>query len=81
MMQATVVLLLHLSIGSVPFCTENAGTDGTGEGAAVIAAVKKALRWLELLGEDEQSSRRAFEFCSRCFHRISGSQGPNTSPS
>jgi hypothetical protein len=81
MMQATVVLLLHLSIGVVPVCTETAAMDGPGEDFAVIAAVKKALRWLEILGEDEQSSRRAFEFCSRCFNRISGSQGPNIYPS
>lgn len=43
----------------------------------VLAATIKALRWLHLLGENEESSRRGFSFCSWCFHRIAESQGLN----
>ncbi|KAJ5232875.1 hypothetical protein N7468_005831 [Penicillium chermesinum] len=87
MMQATVVLLFCLSIG---LASGNLGERDASENSAsaagkpessdsVLAAAKKALRWLYVLGETEESSRRGFQFCHRCFRRIAEKRGLDTS--
>ncbi|KAJ5202893.1 hypothetical protein N7449_004972 [Penicillium cf. viridicatum] len=83
LMQATTVLLLQTSIGPVPVKTKKdttteicAGAPGTTESPdIIIAAVKKALRWLHCLGGTDEASRRAFELCNSCIRRIALSKG------
>ena len=87
LMQATVVLLIHLSIGSVPVRAGAGKANETGEGATgtpespevILAVIKKALHWLHNLGKSEEASRRAFELCNSCFCRIAPSKGMDLS--
>jgi hypothetical protein len=78
--QATTILLIHMSIESVP-----KGKVKTGEGPAGIAdspslvpaACQKALRWLECFGDNDESSRRALKICNNFFRRFVSSKGPS----
>jgi hypothetical protein len=85
--QATVILLLDLSIGP----------EGTRSEAAVLAAsakdvlngVKKGLSWLYCLGSTSEAARRSFRFFNACIRRmattqdldLSGIPSPDTSSS
>lgn len=83
MMQVTIALLLHLSIGLESVSSVNAEASSMGANALdfsmspaiALVATKKALEWLDVLGEHGESSRKGFEFCNRCFHRIAQKQG------
>ena len=82
-MQATIALLLHLSIGLKSVSSVNAEASSMGGNALsssvspaiALVATKKALGWLDVLGEHGESSRKGFEFCNRCLHRIAQKQG------
>ncbi|KAL5338675.1 fungal-specific transcription factor domain-containing protein [Aspergillus crustosus] len=61
LMQATTVLLLELSFGSIHM---------PGEEKSFIDAAKKGLRWLYAMSESSQASRRAWELCDNNFRRL-----------
>ncbi|KAJ5743376.1 hypothetical protein N7533_010478, partial [Penicillium manginii] len=67
--QATVVLLLHISIGPIP--------TRSGEKAVYVESsdlvwtrTKKGLSWLHCLGRTSEAARRAFQFFSSCIGRL-----------
>lgn len=65
--QATVVLLLDLSIDSTPAGSEVLSHPDESE---VWARVQKALRWLQCLAITSESARRVFLFFHTCAHRM-----------
>lgn len=86
-MQALTILLIQLSIGPVPFLTNNGEEVGQGGSDAEIAATedrthvtilsasKKALRWLHTLAKEDPSSRRAFQISDGFIRRIGRAKG------
>lgn len=86
LMQATVILLIHMSIGPVPVGTEKEpewpSEDNLGAAeapASILAACKKAIGWLNCLGQTDQASWRAFELCVSLLRRIAPSKGLDVS--
>lgn len=83
LMQATIIMLIHMSVGSVPMRAGKGANVETGEGAVgisespeiVLAATKKALHWLHCLGGSDEAARRAFHICNNYLHRIAPSKG------
>lgn len=67
--QATVILLLDVSIGPVPTRSEEAAVPAESA-EDVLDGVKKGLSWLHCLGRSSEAARRAFEFCNSCIRRI-----------
>ncbi|KAL4873410.1 hypothetical protein BDV12DRAFT_159948 [Aspergillus spectabilis] len=61
LMQATTVLLLELSFGTIHM---------PGEEKNMVEAAKKGLRWLYAMSESSLSSRRAWELCDDNFRRL-----------
>ena len=67
--QATVILLLDISIGPVPTrLNEEAVPAEPIE--VVLNGVKKGLSWLHCLGKTSEAARRASEFGHDCIRRI-----------
>lgn len=74
LMQATIIMLIHMSVGSVP--TRAEGAVGSSESPEIVlAATKKALHWLHCLGGSDEAARRAFHICNNYLHRIAPSKG------
>lgn len=46
----------------------------------ILAAIRKALRWLSYLGKTDASARRAFNLCNNCIHRMDISHTDLASP-
>lgn len=61
LMQATAVLLLELSFGSIHMPQEEKN---------ILEAAKKGIRWLHAMSESSLASRRAWEICDGNFRRI-----------
>lgn len=86
LMQAVTVLLIYLAVEPPRDATDQVVSDGDSGGGggggnaaaipapvssgAVLAAVKKAIRWLYYLGRTEGTFRRAFEICDNFIRRI-----------
>lgn len=83
LMQATIIMLIHMSVDSVPTKAEEGAKTESSEGAVgssespeiVLAATKKALHWLYCLGGSDEAARRAFHICNNYLHRIAPSKG------
>jgi hypothetical protein len=83
LMQATIVVLIHLSIGPSPVRkgkgidveTGNLVTGIAESTKVVLATAEKALRWLQSLGRTDEAAVRAFKLCNSCFCRIASSKG------
>lgn len=71
--QASVILLLDISIGPVP--TKPGQTDVVTESAEdVLKAAKKIILWLQCLGTTSSSAQRSFEFANRCIHSLTAAK-------
>ena len=71
--QATVILLLDISIGPVP--TKLGETHVVSEPTEdVLKAAKKGIRWLQCLGNTSGSAHRSFEFANRCIHSLTAAR-------
>jgi hypothetical protein len=76
LVQATTILLLHMSVEDFKICQ-------TGEGSAkytdllagVIAASEKAMKWLLCLKGTDEAAKRAFELLQDCIERIKLQKG------
>ncbi|KAL4884692.1 fungal-specific transcription factor domain-containing protein [Aspergillus karnatakaensis] len=66
LMQATTVLLLELSFGSIHM---------PGEEQNIVSTTKKGLRWLYAMAESSLASRRAWELCDDNFRRLAKGYG------
>lgn len=67
--QATVILLLDISIGPVP--TKPGEIRVVSESVQdVLKAAKKGIRWLQILGKTSGSAQRSFEFANKCIHSL-----------
>ena len=83
LMQATIVLLMHASIGPLPMRAQKDIEVETGKRVGrtaestkvVLATTEKALRWLHSLGRTDEAAARAFKLCNSCFCRIASSKG------
>jgi len=72
--QATVILLLDISIGPVP--TKSDENAVPVESADLIwTRARKGLSWLHCLGKTSEAARRAFQFLKSCVHRIAPAKG------
>ncbi|KAJ5982088.1 hypothetical protein N7451_012188 [Penicillium sp. IBT 35674x] len=74
--QATVILLLDISIGPAP--------SRPGEAAVrrestehVLNCAKKGIAWLHCLGRTSEAAQRASKFCNSCIHRIAATKHLN----
>lgn len=76
--QATVILLLDISIGPVP---TSVGEDAVPvESADLIwSRARKGLSWMHCLGRTSEAARRAFQFFNSCAHRIAPAKGLDVS--
>ncbi|KAJ5626373.1 hypothetical protein N7510_002682 [Penicillium lagena] len=72
--QATVILLLDISIGPVPTKPEEA-TVPVESTDKIFNGVKKGLSWLHCLGRTSEAAQRAFEFCNSCIRRMATTRG------
>lgn len=78
LMQATVVLLIQMAVGSVPTKTQRDGEEHGKGGhstaetldAIVPLACQKALRWLQNMAMTNIASQRGFGICNGLFSRI-----------
>lgn len=80
LMQATIVLLSHLSIYSIPAQADKTKAElftavFVVPPETVFNTSKKALRWLHSLGNTDASAHKAFELCYICIRRIASSKG------
>ena len=81
MMQATVVLLIHLAVGPVPVRLEQAQEGGCGPAhpfnpsEAVITSCKKVLHWLHHMANINLSCKRGFEICHCLLYWIASPKG------
>lgn len=81
MMQATVVLLIHLAVGAVPVRSEQAQEKGRGPAhsfnpsESVLTSCKKVLRWLHHMANIDLSCKRGFEICHCLLYRIASPKG------
>ncbi|KAL4772157.1 fungal-specific transcription factor domain-containing protein [Aspergillus nidulans var. acristatus] len=66
LMQATTVLLLEISFGSVHLPAEE---------KSILEAAKKGIRWLFAMSEFSLASRRAWELCDRNLRQLAGAGG------
>ncbi|KAL4754103.1 hypothetical protein BDW72DRAFT_158463 [Aspergillus terricola var. indicus] len=66
LMQATTVLLLEISFGSVHIPAEE---------KSILEAAKKGIRWLFAMSEFSLASRRAWELCDRNLRQLAGADG------
>lgn len=66
LMQATTVLLLEISFGSVHLPAEE---------KSILEAAKKGIRWLFAMSEFSLASRRAWELCDRNLRQLAGTGG------
>lgn len=81
MMQAIVVLLIHLAVDVVPVRSEQA--QGKGFGTAhllnpsehVLNGCKKILHWLHHMASIDLSCKRGFEICHHLLYRIASPKG------
>ena len=67
--QATVILLLEISIGPAPTRPGEAAVRAEST-EVVLNGVKRGLSWLHCLGRTSEAARRAFGFCNSCIHRM-----------
>lgn len=67
--QATVILLLDISIGPIP-TRSGERTVSVESSDLVWTRTKKGLSWLHCLGRTSEAARRAFQFFSSCIGRI-----------
>lgn len=74
--QATVILLLDISIGPAPTRPEQVAVPVEST-KVVVNNLKKGLSWLHCLGNTSEAARRAFKFCHSCIHRMAASKGLN----
>lgn len=76
MMQAMVVLLIHLTVGDPPIRSEQAQEEGCGPAhsfnrpEAILANCKKVLRWLLHMANTDSSCKHGFEICHHLIYRI-----------
>ncbi|KAL4915297.1 fungal-specific transcription factor domain-containing protein [Aspergillus aurantiobrunneus] len=63
LMQATTVLLLELSFGSIHIPEEEKN---------ILEAAKKGIRWLHAMSKSSLASRRAWELCDGNFRQLAG---------
>ena len=81
MMQATVVLLIHLAVGPVPVRLEQAQEGGCGPARpfnpseAVITSCKKVLCWLHHMANIDLSCKCGFEICYHLLYWIASPKG------
>ena len=81
MMQATVVLLIHLAVGAAPVRSEQAQEEGSGPARSfnasepVLTNCKKVLRWLHHMANVDLSCKRGFKICHRLLYRIAFPKG------
>ncbi|KAL4906115.1 hypothetical protein BDW74DRAFT_151301 [Aspergillus multicolor] len=68
LMQATTVLLLEISFGSIHMPEEEKN---------IIRAGKKGIRWLYAMSESSLASRRAWELCDRNLRQLAAGDGSN----
>ncbi|RDW86414.1 fungal specific transcription factor domain-containing protein [Aspergillus mulundensis] len=68
LMQATTVLLLEISFGSIHVPEEEKN---------IIKAAKKGIRWLYAMSESSLASRRAWELCDRNLRQLAAAAGSN----
>ncbi|KAJ5559440.1 hypothetical protein N7513_001839 [Penicillium frequentans] len=74
--QATVILLLDISIGSAP--TKQGEAAVRSESIEhVLNCAKKGISWLRCLGRTSEAAQRAYEFCNSCVHRIAATKHLN----
>lgn len=86
--QATVILLLDVSIGPVATTSQQAATLAV-YASDILNGAKKGLSWLHCLGSTSEAARRSFRFCNACIRRmattkdldLSGIPSPSTSSS
>jgi hypothetical protein len=71
--QATVILLLDLSIGPEGTRSEEAAVLA-GSAKDVLNGVKKGLSWLYCLGSTSEAARRSFRFFNACIRRMATTQ-------
>jgi hypothetical protein len=71
--QATVILLLDISVGPVPTKLGEAHvvSEPTGD---VLKAAKKGIRWLQCLGNTSGAAYRSFEFANKCIHSLTAAR-------
>lgn len=72
--QATVILLLDISIGPVPTRSDEIAVPVESADIVWIRA-KKGLSWLHCLGKTSEAARRAFQFCNSCVRRMATTKG------
>ncbi|KAI1829101.1 transcriptional regulator family: Fungal Specific TF [Penicillium roqueforti] len=71
--QATIILLLDISIGPVP--TKPGEAHVTSESIEnVLNAAKKGILWLHCLGRTSGSAQRSFELVNRCIHHLTAAR-------
>lgn len=76
MMQAMVVLLIHLTVGDVPVRSDQTQEEDRGPAHSfnpsetVLASCKKVLRWLHHMASIDSSCKHGFEICHHLIHRI-----------
>lgn len=81
MMQATVVLLIHLAVGAAPIRPEHGPGGSFGPARSfnplgpILASCKKVLRWLYHMAGVDLSCKRGFEICHRLLYRIASPKG------
>ncbi|CAL5866998.1 uncharacterized protein PFLUO_LOCUS1210 [Penicillium psychrofluorescens] len=86
--QATVILLLDLTIGPAAMSSEEAAVLAQSA-SDVLNGAKKGISWLHCLGSTSEAARRSFRFCNACIRRmaatndldLSGIPSPDTSSS
>lgn len=74
--QATVILLLDISIGPAPSRPGEA-TVSRESTEHVLNCAKKGIAWLHCLGETSEAAQRASKFCNSCIRRISATKHLN----
>jgi hypothetical protein len=77
-MQATAVLLIHLTMGSVPVKTEPGHEEQPQRSPhstdTVLSSCKKAIRWLYHMANHDLACKRGFEFSVNFLRRIASSR-------
>lgn len=71
--QATIILLLDISIGPIPTKPEEAHVTSKPAGD-VLDAAKKGILWLHCLGRTSDSAQRSFELLNRCIHHLTATR-------
>jgi hypothetical protein len=80
LVQATTILLLHMSVEDFKICQTGEGSAKyTDSLAGVIAASEKAMNWLLCLKGTDEAAKRAFELLKDCIERIKLQKGSDVS--